>query len=355
MPTKRLPPRPDLDRLKRHARDLLSDCAAGAPQACQRLREFHPRFAGAADAEIAAAAPIWADALLAIAREYGFASWARLKAHVGKAGDGAERPLVDRIDDPLLRQAVELVDDGDVTALRRLLQAHPDLVTRRASFEGENYFRTPSLLAFVAENPVRNDALPPNIADVARLLIESRAADVDETLSLVASGRVAREAGVQDALIDLLCRHGADADKATLAAAVNGEMAAVGTLLRCGARLTLPLAATLADDESFGHLIGGANSIDRHLALALAAQHGHVAPLAALLDRGEDPSRCNPVGAHAHSTPLHQAAFYGHIAAVELLLAHGAATELRDTLWNGTPADWARHARRIELAKRLIG
>ena len=31
-----------------------------------------------------------------------------------------------------------------------------------------------------------------------------------------------------------------------------------------------------------------------------------------LLDAGEDPNRYNPVGAHSHSTPLHQAAVGGH-------------------------------------------
>ena len=44
-----------------------------------------------------------------------------------------------------------------------------------------------------------------------------------------------------------------------------------------------------------------------------------------LLNAGEDPSRYNPVGCHAHSTPLHQAALAGHIGVVRLLVQRGAS------------------------------
>ncbi|HLK47474.1 MAG TPA: hypothetical protein VKT49_05030 [Bryobacteraceae bacterium] len=46
-----------------------------------------------------------------------------------------------------------------------------------------------------------------------------------------------------------------------------------------------------------------ANVPDRHRALALAAQHGHVEVVRLLLDAGEDPDRYNPKGNHGHSTP----------------------------------------------------
>jgi len=45
-------------------------------------------------------------------------------------------------------------------------EAHPKLAQQRVVFEGENYFRNPTLLEFVAENPVRRGALPPNIVEV---------------------------------------------------------------------------------------------------------------------------------------------------------------------------------------------
>lgn len=349
MPTRQLPDRPDLGHLKNQARTLLDGCAAGDPRACQRMREFHPRFAGASDTAIAGAPLSWSDGLFAVAREYGFASWPRLKARVEAAAPGdSERPLHERIADPVLRRAVEAIDDGDIAALARLFDAHPDLASRRARFEGLNYFRNPALLAFVAENPVRHDCLPPNIVEIAGLILDRRAAahpgDVAETLALVASGRVAREAGWQQALIALLVAHGADPAAALPAALVHGEFVAARALIELGAPPTLAAAAALGDTAAAARLLGGADPDERHRALALAAQHGHAAILDLLLDAGEDPNRYNPPGAHSHSTPLHQAALAGHEAAIRALLAHGARVALRDTLWNGTALDWARHA-----------
>jgi hypothetical protein len=82
MPTKRLPLRPDLNHLKYQARNLRADYLAGKLDAIQRIREFHPRFSDATDAVIASATVTLSDALVTIAREYGFASWPKLRRHV---------------------------------------------------------------------------------------------------------------------------------------------------------------------------------------------------------------------------------------------------------------------------------
>lgn len=268
-----------------------------------------------------------------------------------------QQPLHDRIADPILRQAVCAVDNGDLDDLKALLAAHPDLPTRRAHFEDWAYFREPALLAFVAENPVRYDRLPSNIVEIARAILEAGTApaDIQETLGLIASGRVAREAGAQAPLIELLVAHGADPAPALGAALVHGEFGAVRDLLRLGAPKTLPTASALGDDAEAARLLENAGPSDRHLALALAAQFGRTAIVQMLLEAGEDPSRFNPPNAHAHSTPLHQAAWAGHADAIRLLLEHGARRDLRDTLWDGIAADWARHADRPEIAALLDG
>lgn len=356
MPTRTLPPRPRLDRLKDQAQRLLRARAAGDPQALQRIREFHPRFADADDAAIVAADLKWSDALLAVAREYGFASWARLKAHVeGPRGPGLDRPHHERIVDPDFRRAVDLLDDGDAAGLAAHLAAHPGFAARHVTFEGGNYFRHPGLLCFVAENPVRHDSLPPNIGAIARIILEAGAKDdqasLDETLMLVTSGRVAREAGVQIELIDLLCAYGAAAEAAMPAALTHGEFDAVDALLRHGAPLTAPAAAALGRSDRA--LFASADAKARHLALAYAAQHGRTEILRMLLDLGENPSRYNPPGAQSHSTPLHQAAWYGHEDAVRLLVERGARLDLRDTLHQGTPRDWAEHGGRESIAAFL--
>jgi Ankyrin repeats (3 copies) len=358
MPTKTLPLRRDLDSLKDEARRLLRDAAAAEPQACQRMREFHPRLATLADPEIAVAPLTWSDALLSIAREYGFASWPRLKAHVeGPPRPGAPLPHHERVQDPVFRHAIDLMDDGDAATLTALLRAHPGLATRHVAFEGENYFRNPSLLSFVAENPIRHDSLPPNIVEIATVILAAGAgADrraVNETLALVASGRVPREAGVQRELIALLCAHGGNADGAILPALTHGEFAAADALLRHGARPSLVVAAGLGREAEADVLLRDASDAERHLALTLAAQHGRAGIARMLLDAGTDPSRYNPVGAHAHSTPLHQAVWYGHEDLVRLLVERGARRDLEDTLHQGTPLDWAEYGGHASIAAFL--
>lgn len=360
MPTKRLPEKPSLDHLKAQARTLLTASARGDPTPCQRVREFHPRFGSASDKDISDAPLNWSDALFTIAREYGFASWARLTKHVESARSGkSPATLLDRLEDPVFRRAIEAIDDGDVPALRALLSSNPDLVERHACFEGENYFRAPALLAFVAENPVRNDSLPPNIAEITRLLLERGAAankdDVEETLQLVASGRVPREAGAQRALIELLIEFGGKPGSAMRAALGHGELQAARLLLELGAPMSLPAAVALRDLADVRRLLPEADAGERHFAFALAAQLGRTEALRFLLDAGEDPNRFNPPGAHAHSTPLHQAAWNGHDEVVLALVEHGARVDLRDTLWNGTPLDWARYAGRLSTAALLAG
>ena len=260
--------------------------------------------------------------------------------------------LRDQIEDPVLRRAVEAADDGDLDALKALLAAHPDLPTRHAALAAPAYFRAPALLAFVAENPIRNERLPANVVEIAQAILESGTAkaDIDETLGLVASGRVAREAGMQVALIELLVAHGGEPASALNGALAHGEFAAAQALLRLGAPLTLPTAAALGLAEAGGL---PASTAERHLALAFAAQFGRTEILRMLLEAGEDPNRFNPPGAHGHSTPLHQAALAGHADAVRVLLEHGARRDLRDTLWNGTAADWARHEGRPQIAAIL--
>src|SRR5204862_5555632 len=109
-------------------------------------------------------------------------------------------------------------------------------------------------------------------------------------------------------LIEVLVRAGADPDRAMLAALAHGELAAVAALIANGAVVDLVAAAATGRTETVRRLVGGADGESRHRALALAAQHGHAEAVRALIDGGEDPNRYNPVGCHAHSTPLHQAA-----------------------------------------------
>ena len=184
------------------------------------------------------------DVQLIIARESGFLSWARLKRHIEKAtlSDQRNLPHHERIEDATFRRGVELLDAGDAAGLRAHLKQHQNLAHQRVVFEGGNYFRNPTLLEFVAENPVRRGTLPSNIVEVTQVILEAgiERSALNETLGLVCSGCVSRECRVQIPLIDLLCDHGADPNSAIQTALAHGEFEAVNALIQRGARVSLP-------------------------------------------------------------------------------------------------------------------
>jgi len=348
MPTRRLPTKPDLDHLKHQARDLLNFVRSADDRALLVVKEFHPRYALAPAGEISETFAL-GDAYFTLARHYGFRSWSRLATFVhGGLSPSLQRPHHERITDSTFRRAVDLADEGDVDGLRVFLHAHPGVVAQRIEFEGENYFTRPSLLEFIAENPVRHGVTPPNIVSIADVILTAGAArDMDainSTLRLVVSGRVARECGTQRPMINRLCDCAADPSGAMDAAVGHGEFDAVAALVERGARLGLAGAAALGRMEDVRRMAAGGTDADRHLALAWAVEFGHIEIVRLLLDLGVDPTRYNPPHAHAHSTPLHQAAVAGHLDLVRLLIERGARPSARDTIYDGTPIEWAEHA-----------
>ena len=360
MPVRVLPSKPNLDQLKHQAKDLVKAHAARTLAAAQLIREFHPRFSGLGDAAIFAAGFKLSDAQLTIARESGFLSWTRLKRRIEKPvpADRLDLPHHERIEDPIFRRAVDMIDAGDVAGLRAHLKQHPKLVREHVVFEGTNYFENPSLLEFIAENPTRHNKMPENIVAVTEAILEAGPkpsidqAELDTTLALVATSSVAHASGMQDALIDLLCDWGADPSSAIEAAVLHAGAAAARTLIRRGAKVTLAVAA-LGTPDNFRRMLKTASAEERHQALAVAAQYDRVEIVRILLDAGEDPNRFNPVGGHSHCTPLHQAAAYGSMEMVKLLLERGARPDIKDVLWKGTPAGWANHIGRTEMEAYL--
>jgi hypothetical protein len=357
MPVRPLPANANLDHLRYQAKDLLQAHAARDRAVAQLIREFHPRFTASTDAEIFAARLTLGDAQLTIARESGFPSWPRLKRHIEKPtlADRLNLPFHERIEDAAFRRALNLLDAGDAEGLRAHLQEHPRLAQQRVVFEGGNYFRNPTLLEFIAENPMRHGKLPANIVAVTKIILEAGTsqAALDEALGLVASSNIAHESGAQVALIDLLCDHGANPDSALRTAAMHGEMETVSELIRRGGKIDLSIAAALGRTDDARHLLPAANAEDRHWAFALSSQFGQVEIVRMLLDAGEDPNRYNPVGGHSHGTPLHQAAGFGHRATVQLLVERGALLDLKDTLWHASPAEWAAHEGNTEIEAYL--
>ncbi len=266
MPIKNLPANPDLDHLKLQAKTLLKAVRAGDPGAVQRVREFHPHFREHPSIAVNTAEFSLSDAQLAIAREYAFASWPKLKAYLDKGGAPDDRPLVERIEDPSFRRAVEFLDSGDESGLRNLLKSYPEVVRQKVFYSANGYFGKPTLLEFTAENPHRNGKLPPNIVAIAEVILAAGADkhSASKTLELVASGNVARQQSLQIRLIELLGKYGADLNAAMPAALVHGEFEAVETLLRLGARLDLPVAAAIGRTELAESLLPSSSKEDMH-------------------------------------------------------------------------------------------
>ena len=92
-----LPARADLEQLRLQAKDLLRDAKRGEPAAIARM--------GAVSGDL-----VLSSAQLAVAREYGFTSWAQLKLEVERRA---------------------ILDGGSSARLVDLLAAHPELAVQR--------------------------------------------------------------------------------------------------------------------------------------------------------------------------------------------------------------------------------
>jgi Lon protease-like protein len=110
--TKELPARANLEHLKSQAKDLLAAFKRREPNALERFRVGLPAAHGASDEKLAAMPLALHDAQSVIAREYGFASFAELKADVERRGLSPEalRELMDRTrNEPLPEPVLEAV------------------------------------------------------------------------------------------------------------------------------------------------------------------------------------------------------------------------------------------------------
>jgi ankyrin repeat protein len=108
---RRLPVHPDLDQLKRQAKELLKAVRAGDPNALAEFRHFHPDPPDSSDAKLA-------DAQLALARAFQAPSWMRLV------------------------QACDLVDAiwrDDVKEVERIVSQNPQLIHEHATIRNSNW------------------------------------------------------------------------------------------------------------------------------------------------------------------------------------------------------------------------
>lgn len=372
-----LPPRPNLNQLKRQAKELLRR----QPQ-LGRLRE----------------------AQRTIAKEYGFASWDALRRHVellvGAVPSSMIKPSeLDSEEGGVVWNALTASEDGDVDALRRLLERDPRL--SRAEYwytpaihfaVREGHLKAVQLLLDAGADPEWNGLHDGSLiamardrghAEIARLLAEARdrrgrvlagsdshpihaaitREDTKEVRRLLDGNPdivdVGNEIGASPLhravgrgahkLAALLLDRGANVHAVLSSArglgggfwtdlqAIDlaiwdgrrpGDRRMIGLLLEHGATRDLTVAAALGDIERARQILEGEPariretrpSGRRPLSAAIAAGHDAMARL--LLERGVDPNWGEPTAPRGRS--LQVAAGAGKRDLVELLLAYGA-------------------------------
>jgi ankyrin repeat protein len=383
MPTKSLPEHPSLAQLKLQAKELQRLHSEHRQVAAARIAANHPRLKHRDVASILAERLQLADYQLVLAREYGFESWAALKHEVETDSRLREFTPHPRFDD-----AVAAIRAGDIATLETLLGEHPELVTARTNLDRRHgYFAGATLLHHVAWNPSQDEPVPPNIVDIARLLLD-RGADVNastlgrnagNTMGLVITSRMASEANVSGALIELLRERGSSLGLETTDAVIpqwgaqnvldtplsNHAPRAAEKLIELGAKPDICSAAALGRMDLLRSFFDANGTLTRR-----PKRHGKVlsdrdaiglALLFAYVNRRreaidfllEKDGNWNMTGVN-NGAVLHRAAFDGDLAMVKRFVAKGADMSNRDNPFNSTPLSWAQHNKQREVFDWMV-
>ena len=311
-----LPARPDLDQLRHQAKDLLHAAQRGDPEAIVRINAVSDRV-------------ILSSAQLAIAREYGFPSWAKLKLEVERR---------------------DILNGRDLSRLTRLLARHPELATTKMERWDDRACGEP--LGYIAMLQFNHDRLGlpaelPGTGAIAKALIDAgapvngRPGDRETPLITVASvgdaevARVLIEAGADIDALSTPDSGGVPSSTALVHAAVFGMTEVLDVLAAAGARIdSLESAAAVGDIT--GWPLDRFTLQSRLRALVLAADHQRLEVIDRLVAAG---TPINEPDAEWGRLPLHTAAANGRVASVRRLLVHGADPHLRDPEHHRTPLE----------------
>lgn len=364
MPASSLPPRPNLEWLRKAAKKKLA-----------QPRRTQP------DAKLA-------DAQLAVAREHGFPSWRKLKAHVDEVSRVAERH-----EDDVVARFLRWVAAGMIDNVRAALDADPSLIHavgphpywggrvqaihlaagagRREMFElvlergadvnGQNEeYDHWSPLMIAAENPAFRDELLRRGARVGLVeaLLLADDARVDELLRTEGLPSTVPNNGSPLAFarttfaIDRLLEAGAPLEQEDrwgvtpiqALSRLGGRGAAlVQHMIARGAAASPAEFARLGDLPTLERLAEADPSIAKRDDVMMAAIDARRREIVEwLLARGASANaRTGPPSRH---NALHAAAWGGDLELVKLLLDAGADPLARDDEYDATPAGWARTA-----------
>ncbi len=290
LPTRRMREHPDLDQLKRQAKELLHAFLAGEPKATAEVHAHYTRADRAAFA--------LHDAQLVLARSYGFESWPKLKAYV----DGVT-----------IRRLAAAVRAVDLAQARGMLDTRPELANMAMSYGDEH---RPIHFAVMHRSP-----------EMVRLLMQHGASareGIDPHRPATTAWMLAKDRGYDEivAIIeDEEHRQKSPAGEPQQPEEVRGDeesrdAVAQGNIEWLRARHA---AGTLANSIRWR---GGG-------LLTVAVEHNRPDILTLLLDYGFDPNERVSLGqgdwvAYSQGYPLWTCAALGRREIAEILLARGA-------------------------------
>jgi uncharacterized protein len=311
-----LPARPDLDQLRHQSKALLRAAQRGDPDATTRIEVVSRRL-------------MLSSAQLALAREYGFASWAQLKLEVERR---------------------DILNSRDLSRLTRMLAEHPELAIRPMEHWADRQHGEP--LGYITMMRFNHDRLGlpselPGTGAIARALIDAGApvnghpGDKETPLITAASSgdaEVARElieAGADIEAVSAPDSGGVPNETALQHAAVFGMTDVIDVLVAAGARIdSLEMAAAAGDVSAWP--LGRSDIQSRIRALVFAADHERLDVIDQLVVAG---TPVNEADKEWGRLPLHTAAGNGRAASVRRLLARGADPNLRDPRHQTTPLE----------------
>ena len=367
-----LPQRPNLERYKKLAKELVKACRSKNEDA---IREWAEKWVAALIRQsgihfvrpVSVVTSTWtdrveefvqrkvteqdgrcrlADAQFIIARSHGFESWVKFSKHLSALAQKAS--TIARFE-----AAADAIVKGDIKTLQRLLRDDPHLIRARSTRE-----HRATLLHYVSANGVEGyrQKTPKNIVAVTEVLLKA-GAEVDAeadvygggatTLGLVATSIHPYQARVQNPLMQVLLDHGAQIDHQTaggnqensvMAALDNGRPAAAAYLADRGARLNLLSAAGVGrldvvksyfNEDGTRKAKTSQKQVQR--AFLYACTWGQTNVVEFLLDKGVDLD----TGGDGGQTPLHCAAIGGQLSTMKLLLKFNPQLELRN-MYGGT-------------------
>jgi ankyrin repeat protein len=290
LPTRRMRAHPDLNQLKRQAKELLRAFLAGEPKATAEVQVHYSR----ADR----ATFVLHDAQLVLARGYGFESWPKLKAYV----DGVT-----------VRRLASAVRAGDLAQARGMLATRPELANMAMSYGDEHrpiHFavmnRSPEMVRLLMQHGAgaRAGIHPHRAATTAWMIAKDRG--YDEIVAVIEDQERRQMPPAGEPQEQPETR----GDEEARAAVAEGHI----EWLRAR-----HAAGTLTNSIRWD---GGG-------LLTAAVKHNRPDILTLLLDFGFDPNECVSGGegdwiAYSQGYPLWTCAALGRSEMAEILLARGA-------------------------------